>query len=130
MPASEKTLHDVTVLRIHFAILWSDALRMKHFQSNASHQSNGLHVITQRRPSRHSLFDIVLHLNPMSRALTHAKIACPCKRGFREIANLALWFVPEGAQSAWTSQETRRNSTSYARDEARTSEHLLVRQTP
>ena len=32
----------------------------------------------------------------------------------REIANLALWFVPEGAQSAWTLQETHRNSTSYA----------------
>ena len=29
-----------------------------------------------------------------------------------------LWFVPEGAQSAWTLQETHRNSTSYARDEA------------
>ena len=48
----------------------------------------------------------------------------------REIANLALWFVPEGAQSAWTLQETHRNSTSYARDEARTSERLLDRQTP
>ena len=47
----------------------------------------------------------------------------------REIANLALWFVPEGAQSAWTLQETHRNSTSYARDEARTSERLLDRQT-
>ena len=44
---------------------------------------NGSHVITQRRPSRHSLFDIVLHLNPISHALTHAKIACPCKQGFR-----------------------------------------------
>ena len=32
-----------------------------------------------------------------------------------------LWFVPEGAQSAWTLQETHRNSTSYAQDEARTS---------
>ena len=41
-----------------------------------------------------------------------------------------LWFVPEGAQSAWTLQETHHNSTSYARDEARTSEHLLDRQTP
>ena len=41
-----------------------------------------------------------------------------------------LWFVPEGAQSAWTLQETHRNSTSYARDEARTSERLLDRQTP
>ena len=39
----------------------------------------------------------------------------------RKIANLALWFVPEGAQSAWTLQETHRNSTNYARDEARTS---------
>ena len=48
----------------------------------------------------------------------------------REIANLALWFVPEGAQSDWTLQETHRNSTSYARDEARTSERLLDRQTP
>ena len=48
----------------------------------------------------------------------------------REIANLALWFVPEGAQSAWTLQETHRNSTSYARDEARTSKRLLDRQTP
>ena len=48
----------------------------------------------------------------------------------REIANLALWFVPEGAQSAWTLQETHRNSTSYARDEARTSKRLLARQTP
>ena len=43
---------------------------------------------------------------------------------------LALWFVPEGAQSAWTLQETHLNSTSYARDEARTSERLLDRQTP
>ena len=43
----------------------------------------------------------------------------------REIANFALWFVPEGAQSAWTLQETHRNSTGYARDEARTSERLL-----
>ena len=42
----------------------------------------------------------------------------------------ALWFVPEGAQSAWTLQETHRNSTSYARDEARTPECLLDRQTP
>ena len=44
--------------------------------------------------------------------------------------NLALWFVPEGAQNAWTLQETHRNSTNYARDEARTSERLLDRQTP
>ena len=43
----------------------------------------------------------------------------------RKIANLALWFVPEGAQSAWTLQETHRNSTSYARDETRTSERLF-----
>ena len=48
----------------------------------------------------------------------------------REIANLAYWFVPEGAQSAWNLQETHRNSTSYARDETRTSERLLDRQTP
>ena len=48
----------------------------------------------------------------------------------REIANLPLWFVPEGAQSAWTIQEKHRNLTSYARDEARTSERLLDRQTP
>ena len=48
----------------------------------------------------------------------------------RNTANLALWFVPEGAQSAWTLQETHRNSTSYARDEARTSERLLDRQMP
>ena len=41
-----------------------------------------------------------------------------------------LWFVQEGAQSAWTLQETHRNSTNYARDEARTSERLLGRQTP
>ena len=41
-----------------------------------------------------------------------------------------LWFVPEGAQSAWTLQETHRNSTSYARDDARTSERLLHRQMP
>ena len=41
-----------------------------------------------------------------------------------------LWFVPEGTQSAWTLQETHRNSTSYARDKARTSERLLDRQTP
>ena len=41
-----------------------------------------------------------------------------------------LWFVPEGAQSAWTLQETHRNLTSYARDEARTSERLLDRQMP
>ena len=41
-----------------------------------------------------------------------------------------LRFVPEGAQSAWTLQETHSNSTSYARDEARTSERLLDRQTP
>ena len=34
----------------------------------------------------------------------------------REIVNLALWFVPEEAQSAWTLQETHRNSTSYTRD--------------
>ena len=33
LAASENTLHDVTVLRIHSAIFWSDALRMKHFQS-------------------------------------------------------------------------------------------------
>ena len=45
-------------------------------------------------------------------------------------ANLALWFVPEGAQSAWTLQETHCNSTSYSRDETRTSELLLDRQTP
>ena len=32
LPASENSLHDVTVLRIHCAIFWSDALRMKHFQ--------------------------------------------------------------------------------------------------
>ena len=51
-------------------------------------------------------------------------------RATREIAILALWFVPEGAQSAWTSQETHRNSTSYARDEARTTERLLERQMP
>ena len=31
----------------------------------------------------------------------------------RDISNLASWFVPEGAQSAWTLQETHRNSTSY-----------------
>ena len=48
----------------------------------------------------------------------------------REIANLVLWFVSEEVQSAWTSQETHRNSTSYARDEVRTSECLLDRQTP
>ena len=48
----------------------------------------------------------------------------------RKLANLALWFVPERAQSAWTLQETHRNSTSYARDEARNSERLLDRQTP
>ena len=53
-----------------------------------------------------------------------------CGTPLREIANLTLWFVPEGAQSAWTLQETHRNSTSYARDEARTSERLLDRQTP
>ena len=41
-----------------------------------------------------------------------------------------LWFVPEGAQSTWTLQETHRNSTNYARDEAQTSERLLNRQTP
>ena len=45
-------------------------------------------------------------------------------------ANLALWFVPEGAQSAWTLQETHRNSTNHARDEAHTSERLLDWQTP
>ena len=48
----------------------------------------------------------------------------------REIANLALWFVPEEAQSASTLQETHRNSTNYARDEARTSERVLDRQMP
>ena len=48
----------------------------------------------------------------------------------REIANLALWFVPEGAQSAWTLLETHRNSTSYDRDDTRTSELLIDRQTP
>ena len=32
----------------------------------------------------------------------------------REIANSALWFIPEGAPSAWTLQETHPNSTSYA----------------
>ena len=37
----------------------------------------------------------------------------------------ALRFVPEGAQSAWTLQETRRYSTSHARDEAGTSERLI-----
>ena len=31
---------------------------------------------------------------------------------------------------AWTLQETHRNSTSYARDEARTSERLLDQQMP
>ena len=41
-----------------------------------------------------------------------------------------LWFVPERAQSAWTLQETHRNSANYARDETRTSERLLDRQTP
>ena len=44
-------------------------------------------------------------------------------RLYSDRANLALWFAPEGAP--WTLQETHRNSTSYARDEARTSEHLL-----
>ena len=38
---------------------------------------------------------------------------------------MVLWFVPEGAQSAWTLQETHCNSTNYARDEARTSECLF-----
>ena len=33
-------------------------------------------------------------------------------------------------QSAWTLQETHHNSTSYARDEAQTSERLIDRQTP
>ena len=33
------------------------------------------------------------------------------KATLREISNLALWFVPEGAQSAWTLQETHCNST-------------------
>ena len=42
-----------------------------------------------------------------------------------KIANLALWFVPEGTQSAWILQETYHNSTNYARDEARTSQRLL-----
>ena len=36
----------------------------------------------------------------------------------------ALWFVPEGAQSAWTLQETHRNSTSFSQDKAQTSEPL------
>ena len=43
----------------------------------------------------------------------------------RLYSDRAMWFVPDGAQSAWTLQETHRNSTSYARDEARTSERLL-----
>ena len=34
------------------------------------------------------------------------------------------------SEKNWTLQETHRNSTSYARDEARTSERLLDRQTP
>ena len=48
----------------------------------------------------------------------------------RKIANKALWLGPEGAKSAWTLQEKHCNSTSYGRDEARTSERLLDRQTP
>ena len=48
----------------------------------------------------------------------------------RKIANLALWFVPEGDQSAWALQETHRNSINYAQDEARTSECLLDQQMP
>ena len=36
----------------------------------------------------------------------------------------------EGAQSAWTLQETHRSSTNYYRDEAGTSERLLDGQTP
>ena len=41
-----------------------------------------------------------------------------------------LRFVPEAAQSAWTLQETHRNSINFARDEVRTSERLLDRKTP
>ena len=41
------------------------------------------------------------------------------------IANLALWFVPGGVQSAWTSRGIHRNSNNYAQDEARTPECLL-----
>ena len=37
------------------------------------------------------------------------------------------WLCETGP---WTLQETHRNSTSYARDEARTSERLLDRHTP
>ena len=51
-------------------------------------------------------------------------------RAKRDCQFLALWFVPEGSHSAWTLQGTHRNSTSYARDEARTSERLLDRQAP
>ena len=43
---------------------------------------------------------------------------------------MALWFVPEEAHSAWSLQGTHRNSTSYAREEARTFERLLDQQTP
>ena len=41
-------------------------------------------------------------------------------------SHLALWFVPEGAKSAWTLQETHRNPTSYAENEAGTSEPFNV----
>ena len=43
----------------------------------------------------------------------------------RVITRSDLYFVPEGAQSAWTLQETHRNLTNYARDEAQTSERPL-----
>ena len=72
MLASENTLHDVTVFRIYSAIFWSDA----------SHTSNGSHVIMQRIPSKHFLFDLVLHSNPIShvrvkpRLHGHAIFAC------------------------------------------------------
>ena len=36
----------------------------------------------------------------------------------------------DGAERAWTSQETHLNSTNYARDKPQTSEHLLARQMP
>ena len=48
----------------------------------------------------------------------------------RLYSDLALWFVPEGTQSAWTLQEAHRNSTNCAREEAQSSERLPDQQTP
>ena len=54
----------------------------------------------------------------------------PAKRDCQFGLMVGARGCPEGAQSAWTLQETHRNSTSFAQDEARTPERLFDRQTP